>query len=285
MALFTWLYARLIYYLFIFLIRSVYKQHTIGLFSADKHTKMIKWTSYAFKVFDLLVKIIDKQTRYNYTMIINYEGCKLLIRPFVHLTEIMMVSGRWEPYVKAILDKEVKSSDVIADVGANIGIYAVPLARRVSKAIAFEPHPITSEMLETSIELNHLYNITLVKKAVAEKRKKVLLDISSAPALSKISSSNTLDQGTACVETESIDLDTALALEDRLDWLLVDIEGFEVSALNGARNILERLSPKIIIETSYNNNDEVNRILRNEGYSITFLFQAQSLYYYALKRF
>jgi FkbM family methyltransferase len=246
---------------------------------------MIKWTSYAFKVFDLLVKIIDKQTRYNYTMIINYEGCKLLIRPFVHLTEIMMVSGRWEPYVKAILDKEVKSSDVIADVGANIGIYAVPLARRVSKAIAFEPHPITSEMLETSIELNHLYNITLVKKAVAEKRKKVLLDISSAPALSKISSSNTLDQGTACVETESIDLDTALALEDRLDWLLVDIEGFEVSALNGARNILERLSPKIIIETSYNNNDEVNRILRNEGYSITFLFQAQSLYYYALKRF
>ena len=268
----------------------MYKQHTTGSFSADKHTKMIKWAWAAYKVFDLLVKIIDKQTRYNYTMIINYEGCKLLIRPLVDFIEMEMVSGRWEPYVKAILDKEVKSGDVVADVGANIGIYAVPLAKRVSKVIAFEPHPITSEMLERSIKLNQLSNIMLIKRAVGEKREKVLLDISSAPAFSNISSSNTLDQGTGCVEIESIDLDTALAMENRLDWLLIDIEGFEVNALNGARKTLERFSPKIIIETYHNHNDEVSTILTNEGYSITLLFSYKSgheqlLYYYATKRF
>jgi FkbM family methyltransferase len=251
---------------------------------------MIKWAWAAYKVFDLLVKIIDKQTRYNYTMIINYEGCKLLIRPLVDFIEMEMVSGRWEPYVKAILDKEVKSGDVVADVGANIGIYAVPLAKRVSKVIAFEPHPKTSEMLETSIKLNQLSNIMLIKRAVGEKREKVLLDISSAPAFSNISSSNTLDQGTGCVEIESIDLDTALAMENRLDWLLVDIEGFEVNALNGARKTLETLSPKIIVETYHNHKDEVSTILTNEGYSITLLFSHKSgheelLYYYAIKRF
>jgi hypothetical protein len=49
-----------------------------------------------------------------------------------------MVSGLWEIYVKPILDKELKSSDVIVDVSANIGVYTIPLARRTSKVIAFE---------------------------------------------------------------------------------------------------------------------------------------------------
>jgi len=75
-----------------------------------------------------------------------------------------MVSGLWEIYVKSVLYKEVKNDDTIVDVGANIGVYAIPLAKRVSKVIAVEPHPKTSEMLEKSIELNQLPNIVLIKK-------------------------------------------------------------------------------------------------------------------------
>jgi 16S rRNA G527 N7-methylase RsmG len=104
-------------------------------------------------------------------MSVNYEGCKILIRPFI-FSEIVMVSGLWEIYVKSVLYKEVKNDDAIVDVGANIGVYAIPLAKRVSKVIAIEPHAKTSEMLEKSIELNQLHNIVLVKKMIGESKKK-----------------------------------------------------------------------------------------------------------------
>ena len=37
-------------------------------------------------------------------------------------------------------------------------------------------------------------------------------------------------------------------MEYRVDWLIIDVEGFEVNVLNGARNILQKYLPKIIIE-------------------------------------
>jgi hypothetical protein len=82
------------------------------------------------------------------------------------------------------------------------------------------------------------------------------------------------------IEIETIDLDTALIMENKIDWLLIDVEGFEVNVLNGAINILRKYSPKIIIEVFHHNIDKVNEILRNEGYSITHLFD---IYYYAVK--
>ena len=150
MSVFIDAYARLIYFLCRFLIRCIYRQPTVASFSAKKHTKMVNLSLYLYKVFNLVLMVVSKKTRHNYTMAVNYEGCKLLIRPFI-IIEIVMVSGLWEIYMKPILDKELKSSDVIVDVGANIGVYTIPLARRTSKVIAFEPHPKTSEMLEKSI--------------------------------------------------------------------------------------------------------------------------------------
>ena len=271
-------YAKLIYLIFIFLLRHAYKQPQTTSFSSDKHQKMIKLSKLAVKVFDLLVRVIGKKRKYCYTMPIDYEGCKLLIRPFI-FSEIVMVSGLWEIYIKSVLDKQVKSNDTIVDVGANIGVYAIPIAKRVNKVIAFEPHPKTSEMLEKSIELNQLHNITLVKKLIGDLKKKVLYGLSAVPMESGIITRPHKDLNFT-IEIESIDLDTVLLMENKIDWLLIDVEGFEVNVLNGARSILRKYSPKIIIEVFHHNFDIVKEILTDEGYSITQLYD---IYYYAVK--
>jgi FkbM family methyltransferase len=225
------------------------------------------------------VKVVGKKIKYDYTMTVDYEGCKLLIRPFI-LTEIAMTSGVWEPYVKAILDKEVKNDSVVVDVGAYIGVYAIYLAKRVSKVIAFEPHPKTFEMLDKSIKLNQLHNVLVFKKTVDDSKKKVSYRLSVSPMLSGIALP--VDKLYSTIETESIDLDTALAMESRVDWLIIDVESFEVNVLNGAKTILRKYSPKIIIEVHPHNIDKVKEILTNanERYIITHLYGA---YYYACK--
>jgi FkbM family methyltransferase len=157
-------------------------------------------------------------------------------------------------------------------------VYTIPLAKKVSKVIAFEPHPKTSEMLDKSIKLNQLHNVVLVKKSVGDLKGKILYSLSTVPMLSGITISP--DKVHSTIETESIDLDTALSMEYRVDWLIIDIESFEVNALNGARKILKKFSPKIIIEVHQHNFDKVNEILTSEKYSITRLYD---VYYYAVK--
>jgi FkbM family methyltransferase len=282
-SLFIDAYARLIYSVSRFLIRSFYKLPKTTSFSADKHKKMINLSNFVDKVFNLIVKVVDEKTKYDYTMPVDYEGCTLLIRPFI-FSEILMTSGRWEPYVKPLLDKEVEDSNVIVDIGANIGVYAIPLAKKVSKVIAFEPHPKTSEMLEKSIKLNKLHNVLLIKKSVGDLQGKILYNLSTVPMFSGITNANdkltSPDKVHSTIEVESIDLDTALSMESRVDWLIIDVESFEVNVLNGARKILKKYSPKIIIEVDQRNLDKVNKILTNEKYSITCIYD---VYYYAVK--
>jgi FkbM family methyltransferase len=82
------------------------------------------------------------------------------------------------------------------------------------------------------------------------------------------------------LETESVDLDSFLGTEDRIDWLLIDAEGCEEHVLNGARNLIRKFSPKIIFESYPENIATVRRILLAEEFSITQLY---AIYYYATK--
>jgi hypothetical protein len=113
---------------------------------------MVNLSILASHVFRILAVFINKKAKHNYTISVDYQGCKLLIRPFM-FSEILLVSGLWEPYVRSTLEQATKD-DVIVEVGANIGIYAVPLAKKVRKVIAFEPRPKTAEILERTIKLN-----------------------------------------------------------------------------------------------------------------------------------
>ena len=267
------LYAKLLFYIFTFLIKITYRSPKKSTtFQPDTHTKMIRLSYLAESLFNILTVFISKKTRYSFTMPIKYENSTILIRPYI-FSEIIMVSGLWEPYVKSIVDKDIGENDTVIDIGANIGIYAIPLAKRVKKVIAVEPHPKTFEMLEKSIRLNNLKNIIPIKKAISNTGKKVLFNLSVRPMESGIASSNEMD---STIEVDSIDLDSMLSTENKVNWLIIDVEGLELSVLSGARNILRKFHPKILIEVQ--NYDKVKEMLINEGYSIEHLSYK---YYYA----
>jgi FkbM family methyltransferase len=272
-------YAKLILFVSIHLIRLAYNEpNTCAEFSPDKHDKMTKLKNFAEKVFNRMVAVVGEKTKYEYTMTIDYKGSKILIRPFI-FSEILMVSGVWEPYVQAIVDREVRDSDTLVNVGANIGIYVIPLAKKVRKVIAFEPHPKTYEMLENSIELNNLHNVVLIKKAIGDSKKKVLFGLSVIPMESGIITEPNRHTYSG-IEVESVDLDSVLVSEDRVDWLLIDVEGSEINVLNGARNILRKNSPKIIVEIFRENLESVKNMLAEEGYPVVHVYD---IYYYAVK--
>lgn len=104
----------------------------------------------------------------------------------------------WTPTFKLIDDIEqlqerdllqefldaLHSGDVVWDVGANIGLYALFAARCVGsqgKVVAFEPEPQTRTLLCRNSELNHLENVTVEAYAL-DKENAVKLLYRSATA-------------------------------------------------------------------------------------------------------
>jgi FkbM family methyltransferase len=271
-------YADLLYFIFTLLIRIFYwKVEDLHNTKANsRHGKMIRLSKAAESIFSVLLLIVPQKYRYEHTKIVSYDDCRVTIRPFI-FSEILMVSGRWEFYVKQILDDELKIDDIFVDIGANIGIYAVPFAKKIKRIIAFEPDPKSAKLLLQSIQLNNAYNIELRQKAVGSSRQRVRYYLSSVPMTSGVTMANEILEE---LEVETTDLDTELLYESKVDWLLIDVEGSEIGVLLGAKKLLKQYSPKIILECNKKNITEVSSILAEERYQIRNIYD---IYYYCNK--
>jgi FkbM family methyltransferase len=63
---------------------------------------------------------------------------------------------------------EVRSDDVAYDIGAHHGLYAVLLAQKVKRVIAFEPEEECFARLERNVQINQLSNITCYRTAIGD---------------------------------------------------------------------------------------------------------------------
>jgi len=59
-----------------------------------------------------------------------------------------------------------KSNDIVIDIGAHIGEYALPAAKNSGKVVAVEPNPDTFTILKKNIELNKISNVIPINQAI-----------------------------------------------------------------------------------------------------------------------
>jgi FkbM family methyltransferase len=150
----------------------------------------------------------------------------------------------YDPPVAAFLRERIRRGAVCIDVGANVGVYVLQLAHwagDTGRVIAFEPNPAARRVLETHVELNHLQSrVTIVGVAVGAGSGEAVLFTSGADGRSRLAEPNReLGEETTPVVVPIITLDEycdTTQLEP--DWLLIDIEGFEIAALEGASGVV-----------------------------------------------
>jgi FkbM family methyltransferase len=147
--------------------------------------------------------------------------------------------------------------DTYIDVGANIGVTAIPGAIAVGdsgKVIAFEPHPRTVKYLRENISLNKFNNIEVQNCALGDVRGTTYFTNKSSDDMNKV------------VNTDESNIQVAISLldsfteqYDRISLLKVDAEGYEKFVLAGAVQSMEK------VECIYFEVDEHN--FSNFGYS------------------
>jgi FkbM family methyltransferase len=141
---------------------------------------------------------------------------------------------------------------ILLDFGGNIGTGPVEAVCTYGfeRAIAFEPHPENWKVLRINTILNGCEDkVTLINAAVADNEGKATLSVSSKNSgAHSLSGGDVREIGTIEVPTVTID---GLVARGELDpeavsLLWMDIEGYEVHALQGARCLVERSVPFVM---------------------------------------
>jgi len=149
----------------------------------------------------------------------------------------------------------LKKGDIVIDVGANIGAFAVKAALEVAPdghVFAIEPSMSNFRLLEKNIRENSLEECcTAIPCAFGNSTSTGMLEIYTRGESNSLVSRPHSD-GIKSIGSENVRIDTLdnalLQQLDHLDFLKVDVEGFELEVLKGAERTLERFHPKIALE-------------------------------------
>ena len=129
------------------------------------------------------------------------------------------------------------------NVGANVGVYTLQLAARVGPAgrvVAFEPNPAARAVLTRNVALNACQDrVEIVPSAVGAEPGSVDFFTSGADGMGRAGRPNPQLPRTVRIHVPVTTLDTfAAACGRRPDLVVMDIEGWEIAALQGARSLL-----------------------------------------------
>lgn len=148
-------------------------------------------------------------------------------------------------------ERSLAPGAVFFDVGANIGLYSVPASFRVGAAgrvVCFEAHPVMCGFLRANVARNCGSNVTVENVAVGSVTGSARMAFNrSNPGETRVALDEEAGEAVAMVT-----LDEYCARSDiaRIDYMKIDVEGYESTVLRGARRIVEA-SPDILIQTEY----------------------------------
>jgi FkbM family methyltransferase len=157
-------------------------------------------------------------------------------------------TGTYEKGTLQIIKENLKEGDVFVDVGANIGLmslFASQLVKDSGKIHAFEPHPVTRQILQENIEMNNAENIYVSPYAAGSKRgrSRIFDGEDQNRGSATLSPEGQISKG---YDVEVISLDEFFR-DQKINMIKMDVEGYEPEVLKGAEKILKRDHPPFLI--------------------------------------
>jgi hypothetical protein len=137
----------------------------------------------------------------------------------------------------------VQENDIVADIGAAEGNFALSIVQKAHKVYLFEKDEEWLEALEATFA-PWKGKVEIINKFVSDEN-----------------------------DEENITLDSFFEKKGSIDFLKIDVEGTETELLKGCEKILSTNKPlKLIICTYHNNNDEIvfSELLKNYGFDISY---------------
>lgn len=165
------------------------------------------------------------------------------------LSKKLVTGETHEPHFYELTKILLQRNDNVCDLGANLGTHSVWMGKLVEngKVFSFEPLGLTFSQLQLNILANKLTNIAPYRLAVSDKTGDYL-------QMEWVNyDSETLNiGGTRVAEAEGVDGVLSIRLDDldlpQINFIKMDIQGSEYSALVGMSKLIQRDRPTFFIE-------------------------------------
>lgn len=212
-------------------------------------------------------------------MLPTVHGPLLVNRHDTFQAEALLRTGR--PHIEAEIATvlqivEFLRPDAVAiDAGANIGLIAIPLARRLAAGggvvHAFEPQRLVHGMLLGNIALSGLLNLQGHRMALGQESGSIRVPCHD-PYVPANTGGVSLREGVATGDDVPLARIDDFAL-DRVDLIKIDVEHMELDVLIGAAETIARDRPILWLEIWPEEYASVGAWLRNASYRL-FVFDA-----------
>lgn len=207
----------------------------------------------------LVSKILPLKTKLNFLIKDYIIGSKKIVIPYGYnyaivttpeviaestLNHLIFEGARYLPEYELLhtIKQKLDNEFIWVDVGANIGTLIWQLADKCKYVHAFEPMPRLNNIIQNSAEYNQFEKLILYNKAVGCTPGSVLMMDNDN---SSVLDGNSTQEG---INIEITTLDIELQNVEKIDFIKIDVEGFELEVLKGAVGQLHKHKPLLLVE-------------------------------------
>jgi len=162
--------------------------------------------------------------------------------------------GIYEKQQTKFMEKVIKEGDYCFDLGSHIGYFTMFFSKLVGedgRVFSFEPMKEGYEFQMKSIQKNKFKNVTVFNFALGNEEKEQKAYIFSDSGMAHFDRSILgLEESheSDVFQIKTLDSVKEVANLKKLDFVKIDIEGFEYKALLGGRNTVKKHRPNMLIE-------------------------------------
>lgn len=179
------------------------------------------------------------------------------------------------------LKNNLKSDSTFIDIGANIGLFSLTASNIIKngKIVSFEPFSKNLDTFQTNISLNNKKNIKIEKIAIGAENGEINLYYNEKEQnLGMVSIHKTKDSNAEKTKLQTLDSYVENNAIQNIDFIKIDIEGNEFSALQGMASVLKKQNPVLLIEIlTQKEKDLIVPFLEKLGYQKYYLYDNAEL--------
>jgi FkbM family methyltransferase len=198
-----------------------------------------------------------------------------------HLTFLFQPTIKYEETLQSKIKEYIRKGDIIFDIGANIGQYAMPFSELVGKhgkVYSFEPDFKNFAFLQFNTNINKCYNVTCLNHGLGKLNSEMdfFRDTETGGRTGSFKKEFVGKNYKGFKENVVLkSFDTIIKLYGNPDFVKIDVEGFEEEVIEGLTIDLQNC--KFLIEVRADTKNIIFEYFNRNGYECLWIDNSTKL--------
>lgn len=180
--------------------------------------------------------------------------------------------GTYERGIRVKLEKTVRETDIVYDIGAHVGYYTLLFSKIVGnsgRVFSFEPLKRNLIYLGKHLKINRITNVSVVEAAVSDSAGTQFFEVGKSHSMGHLSPEGGVGEKVCVLTLDEFIFGSKNPVPQ---CIKIDVEGAETLVLKGAKRVLSEFHPIIFLAAhGYRKRDECRDFLTALDYKLETL--------------